>query len=327
MRLVVATKQGVHAVRWIEGERAGRVVASGLESSNVTCATHIRDTAFVGTRAGEVFSSTDRGASWQRVDSLRVDGAVTALTGLPLGDGLLLAGTEPPEIHLSRDGGDTWTELTALEDVEDKHRWRGFGERAAHIGTIACDAREPQRLYAGIKIGGAYRSDDGGATWRSIGHGLYDEVRQLAVDPRDPARIYAATGGGFYTSPDRGVTWHSAEGEAGERYITGLLTVATVAPAGSIVVAMTAAGPPGTWHKRKGADVKVYRSADQGATLEEVGVVATRNAFTTAIVNPDNEDAAVVGTSHGSIYHVDRRDREWHQVLYGLAPIRSLVPV
>lgn len=326
MRLVVATKNGVHTVRWIEGERSGRILASNLESSNVTCAMTVRDTAFVGTRGGEVLTSTDRGASWQRVDEIEVDGAVTALAGLPIGDGLLLAGTEPAAIQLSRDGGNSWTHLSGFDAV-DQERWRGFGDRAPHIGTIACDSREPERFYAGVKSGGAYRSDDGGASWRPISNGLNDEIRQLAVDPRDTARIYAATGGGFYISPDRGVNWQPAEGEPGERYVTGLLTVAPAGRPGSVVVAMTTAGPPGTWHKGKGADVKVYRSVDQGVTLEEVSVVATRNAFTTAMVNPDNEDAAVVGTSHGSIYHVDRRDREWHQVLYGLAPIRSIVPV
>jgi photosystem II stability/assembly factor-like uncharacterized protein len=316
----------VHTVRWIEGERSGRILASALESSNVTCAMTIRATAFVGTRAGEIFTTSDRGVTWQRLDTLEIEGGVTALAGLPLGDGLVLAGTDPAAIHMSRDGGNSWTRLPGFDAVDQK-RWRGFGDRAPHIGTIACDVREPERFYAGVKIGGAYRSDDGGASWRSINDGLNDEIRQLAVDPRDTARIYAATGAGFYISPDRGVNWQPAEGEPGERYITGMVTVAQTGGRGSLLFVMTTAGPPGTWHKGKGADVKVYRSDDGGATLEEVTVVATRNAFTTAITNPDNEEAAVVGTSHGSIYHVDRRDREWHQVLYGLAPIRSIVPV
>lgn len=325
MRLAVATKQGVHTVRWIEGERSGRIVASALESSNVTCAATIRDVAFVGTRAGEIFSSSDRGTTWSRLQGFQVDGAVTALAGLPVGSGLLLAGTEPAAIHMSRDGGGNWTRLEGFDSVEGRDRWRGFADRAPHIGSIALDAREPERIYAGIKIGGAYRSDDGGASWRSINDGLIEEIRQLAVDPRDPARIYAATGGGFYTSSDRGTVWQAPEGEPGQRYVTGIVTAPV--SRGSLVFAMTAVGPPGTWHKRKGADVKVFRSDDQGSTMEEVSVVATKNAFTTAITNPENEEAAVVGTSHGSIYHVDRRDREWHQVLFGLPPIRTIVPV
>ena len=325
MRLVVATKQGVHTVRWIEGERSGRILSDALESSNVTCATTIRDIAFVGTRAGEVFTSTDRGTSWSPVQGLEAGGAVTALAGLPVGGGLLIAGTEPAGIHMSRDGGASWARLEGFDAVDGQEHWRGYGDRAPHIGTIAVDSREPDRLYAGVKIGGAYRSDDRGATWRSINDGLYDEIRVLAVDPRDPARIYAGTGGGFYFSPDRGLSWQAAEGEAGERYVTGIVTA--VVSRGSLVFPMTAAGPPGTWHKRKGAEVKVFRSDDGGLTMEEVSVVATKNAFTTAITNPDNEEAAVVGTSHGSIYHVDRRDREWHQVLFGLPPIRTIVPV
>ena len=72
MRLVVATKQGVHTVRWIEGERSGRIVASALESSNVTCAATIRDVAFVGTRAGEIFSSSDRGTRWNQLQGFQI---------------------------------------------------------------------------------------------------------------------------------------------------------------------------------------------------------------------------------------------------------------
>ncbi len=325
MQLVVATTGGVHTIRWIEGERAGRRMASALERDEITCATTIGGGAFIGTRAGRLFASDDRGQSWRPLEGPRSASAVTALTGLAHGDGLLFAGTEPAAIHLSRDAGRTWTELTEFGALAGQERWRGYGDRAAHVQTIVCDVREPLRVYAGVEIGGAYRSDDGGRSWRSINDGLYDDIHRLAVDSGDPARIYAATGGGFYCSPDRGVTWHAAEGEVGERYCTSMLTARPGRALGSIVYVVTAAGPPATWHKRKGAEVKVYRSDDQGVSWEEIDVASRRYVYTAVAQDPDDPDSFVVGASNGSLHHVDRRRRQWYQILFGLPPVVSLI--
>jgi hypothetical protein len=55
---------------------------------------------------------------------------------------------------------------------------------------------------------GLFRSTNGGQTWTRA-NGLSGAVRSIAVDPRNPATVYAAAGVDLYKSTDRGVTWTS----------------------------------------------------------------------------------------------------------------------
>ena len=59
--------------------------------------------------------------------------------------------------------------------------------------------------YAGL---GVYRSFDGGVTW-THSDGVPDGLLsfRIVVDPTDPAKVYAATGGGLYRSTDAGATF------------------------------------------------------------------------------------------------------------------------
>jgi photosystem II stability/assembly factor-like uncharacterized protein len=72
---------------------------------------------------------------------------------------------------------------------------------------------DPQRFYAYVDIGGLYRSDDGGQTWRMLHQHLpHGHVRSVSVDPRDADVVLAAIGKrtwgqGVYRSEDGGATW------------------------------------------------------------------------------------------------------------------------
>lgn len=69
----------------------------------------------------------------------------------------------------------------------------------------------PQRLYLASDVGGCFRSDDGGATWRML-HGTLPaggayEVRGILADPRDRETVMIATSAGIWSSHDAGATW------------------------------------------------------------------------------------------------------------------------
>jgi photosystem II stability/assembly factor-like uncharacterized protein len=62
------------------------------------------------------------------------------------------------------------------------------------------------RVYLSTWQHGAYRSDDGGASWRRIHPAA--TVSDVAVDPTDPDTVYLGDAGGYsYKSTDGGATW------------------------------------------------------------------------------------------------------------------------
>lgn len=87
-----------------------------------------------------------------------------------------------------------------------------------YLQNVVVAPSKPNRCYAYLAIGGPYRSDDAGLTWRSLQgnlparRGNYS-VRSLLVDPRDPNHVLIAVGSqwepkeGVYLSRDGGDSW------------------------------------------------------------------------------------------------------------------------
>jgi photosystem II stability/assembly factor-like uncharacterized protein len=69
-------------------------------------------------------------------------------------------------------------------------------------------------VYAGIRGGGLFRSDDAGGNWRRLGEkALSDKVRALAIDPSNPERVYVGTEPpALWKSEDGGTRWRELSG-------------------------------------------------------------------------------------------------------------------
>jgi photosystem II stability/assembly factor-like uncharacterized protein len=164
------------------------------------------DRIFLGTSAGNLYLSTDKGASWSRfarpgnsaemvLDHIVIDPAdprnifVAAWNAqLPSSDG---------ELYRSKDGGKSW------EIVPDLH---GKSLRALSIA-----ASDPKILVVGA-LDGIYRSRNGGHDWERISpenHAEIKNVESVAIDPVNPDVIYAGTWHLPWKTEDGGKTWHS----------------------------------------------------------------------------------------------------------------------
>jgi photosystem II stability/assembly factor-like uncharacterized protein len=327
MRILVGTKGGLHVVRWVHGERAAKIEKKEFVGQDVTSIVPAGDGLYVAVAGAGVFRSDDDADSWHRVTA-NLDGhKVSTVTVSPRDPLLLYAGTEPPAIHISRDGGETWEELKEFRVLGVREGWRDYGTGAAHVQSIACDPHERRRVYAGVEIGGAYRSDNGGQTWKPINEGLFDDIHQLVVDPRDGSRLYAATGGGLFMSKDRGSHWKAHPEELAERYCIRLEAVVEQGTDRSAVVIVTAAGPPGTWEGSKGnAHPRLHLSRDAGERWEEFDTrgMSEKGAFTALAADPTARQAGFIGTSTGRLYYGSAGASRWSKILYGLPPVRVL---
>lgn len=80
------------------------------------------------------------------------------------------AGAEDAALFKTTDGGKTWKELPGLRGVKGNLWQPGAGSMGLH--TIILDPKNSQRIYVAISAAGAFRTDDGGLTWRSINRRL-----------------------------------------------------------------------------------------------------------------------------------------------------------
>src|SRR5437870_5169987 len=124
------------------------------------------------------------------------------------------AGVEDAALFRTSDGGKTWQELAGLRGHGTGPKWQpGAGGMCLH--TILLDPSDPKRMFIAISAAGAFRTDDGGTTWRPINQGLpqrdcYVNVLRdaMAVDSLDSCGVYfGTTGGQVYLSADAGDSW------------------------------------------------------------------------------------------------------------------------
>ena len=84
------------------------------------------------------------------------------------------AGVEDAALFRTTDGGVTWRELPGLRQHDTGDAWQpGAGGLCLH--TILLDPRDPKRIITAVSAAGAFRSDDGGETWRTATRGLRSE--------------------------------------------------------------------------------------------------------------------------------------------------------
>lgn len=160
--------------------------------------------AYVGTNAAGVFKTTNGGSSWSAARAGLSDANVAQITIDPNNRATVLAvlhptGVAPSRLFKSADGASSWA-------ASDEGLGPGF------ISSVVIDARNPGTLYAGVTDndgGGVFKSVNGGQSWmRVLGDTLAERrVTQIAIDPADSERVYAATRTALLKSTNAGETW------------------------------------------------------------------------------------------------------------------------
>jgi hypothetical protein len=217
--------------------------------------------------------------------------------------------------------------MTEFRVLGVREGWKDAGKGAARVDTVVADPHDGRRLYVGVEIGGAYRSDDGGATWTGVNEGLYDDIHFLMADPLDSSRVYAATGGGFHISRDRGRKWVPHPGELGQAYCTCLDSEFERGARDIVLLLAVAAGPPATWEGSRGdAKARLMVSRDSGKTWEafKTGAMGEKGAFTALATDRTTRQSGFVGTSTGRLYYGNAVLGRWNKILYGLPRVQEL---
>jgi photosystem II stability/assembly factor-like uncharacterized protein len=136
-------------------------------------------------------------------------GVVFTIAPSPLNRDLIWAGSDSGLIHVTRDGGKNWKDVTppALSD------W-------SKISLIEASHFDPAVAYAAVDRGRLddqtpyiYRTRDYGATWQLVTNGIaaHAFLRAVREDPQNKGLLFAGTEFGVYASFDDGDHWQSLQ--------------------------------------------------------------------------------------------------------------------
>jgi photosystem II stability/assembly factor-like uncharacterized protein len=133
------------------------------------------------------------------------------------------AGVEDAALFRSTDGGKNWHELAGLRGHGSGPQWMpGAGGMCLH--TIIADPSNHHRMFVAISAAGAFRTDDGGKTWKTITRGLHSLyipnptaevghcVHRIAMHPSRPNVLFMQKHWDVMRSNDAGETWHEVSG-------------------------------------------------------------------------------------------------------------------
>jgi photosystem II stability/assembly factor-like uncharacterized protein len=200
------------------------IVMSAFDSKVIYIGSHV------------VFRSADRGATWSAIspdltahvdrDGLEMMGArvpasalsrhdgqtsfstLTTISESPIDANLLYAGSDDGHIHVTRDGGRSWANLTP--------RLRAV-PAGTYVSSVLASRHAAGRVYATFDghYSDDYRayalaSEDYGQTWRTITSGLPStSVHRLREHPRNARLLFAGHERGIHVSLDGGQSWSS----------------------------------------------------------------------------------------------------------------------
>jgi len=184
--------------------------------------------------ANVLFMSMDEGSSWQIISpdltrndkskqassggpitkdntSIEYYGTIFTVMESPVQAGTIWAGSDDGLVHVSRDGGKNWSNVTPPKDIMPE--W-------IQINSIDASPFDPGTAYVAATMYKwddnkpyLYRTSDYGKTWKKITTGIPDTTftRVIREDPNKRGLLYAGTETGMYVSFDNGEHWQSMQ--------------------------------------------------------------------------------------------------------------------
>lgn len=252
--------------------------------------------------------------------------------------GVLWCGTMPGGLFKSEDDGDSWALNRSLWDDPLREQWTGGGAEYPGLHSICVNPRDSDDIVIGVSTGGAWRTRDGGRSWRIGGKGMRAEYMppELQYEPnaQDAHLVVQCTAAadalwvqhhnGIFRSTDRAGSWSE---------------IANVHPSAfGFAVAVHPRDPETAWfvpavkdEKRYPANgrVVVNRTHDGGKTFETLTKGLPQEhaydlVYRHALDIDDSGEVLAFGSTTGSLWVSENGGDSWQTVSLNLPPIHAV---
>ena len=248
----------------------------------------------------------------------------------------VFAGIEDAALFRSTDGAASWQELSGLRGHGTGPKWQpGAGGMCLH--TIILDHSDPDRMYIAISAAGAFRTDDGGTTWKPINRGLRSQflpdqdsevghcVHHVAMHPSRPNVLFMQKHWDVMRSDDAGDNWKEVSGNLPTDF-GFVIDVHAHEPETIYVVPIKSDGE----HYPPDGKLRVYRSRTGGNEWEALtSGLPQANCYVNVLRDAmavDQLDSCGVyfGTTGGQVYLSADAGDNWKPIVRDLPPVLSV---
>jgi hypothetical protein len=246
------------------------------------------------------------------------------------------AGVEDAALFRTTDGGKSWHELAGLRGSDTGPKWQpGAGGMCLH--TILLDPKDRQRIFIAISAAGAFRTDDGGKTWKPINHGLHSQyipdpnaevghcVHRIALHPSRPKALFMQKHWDVMRSDDAGDSWREISGNLPSDF--GFpIDVHAHEPETIYVVPIKSDSE----HFPPDGKLRVYRSRAGGNEWEELTKgLPQRDCYVNVLrdaMSVDSLDPCGIyfGTTGGQVYASANSGDTWNPIVRDLPAVLSV---
>jgi photosystem II stability/assembly factor-like uncharacterized protein len=246
------------------------------------------------------------------------------------------AGIEDAAIFRSQDGATTWQEMSGLRGHGTGPEWQpGAGGMCLH--TIILDRHDPNRIYIAISAAGAFRTDDGGKTWKPINRGLRSQfmpqedaevghcVHHVAMHPNRPGVLFMQKHWDVMRSDNAGDNWTEVSGNLPSDF-GFVIDVHAHEPETIYVVPIKSDGE----HYPPDGKLRVYRSRTGGNEWEALtNGLPQANCFVNVLRDAMAIDTlegcgVYFGTTGGQVYCSPDGGDTWSPIVRDLPSVLSV---
>ena len=248
----------------------------------------------------------------------------------------IYAGVEDAALFRSTDGGVSWHELSGLRGHGTGPKWQpGAGGMGLH--TIILDPSNEKRMYIAISAAGAFRTDDGGKSWKPINQGLRSQyipdpkaeighcVHHVAMSAQRPGVLFMQKHWDVMRSDNAGDQWHEVSGNLPTDF-GFVIDVNTHEPETIYVVPIKSDsehfpidGKLQVWRSKTGGNE--WEAMTKGLPQKDCYVNVLRDAMA---VDALDKCGVYFGTTGGQVYASPDGGDSWSAIVHDLPAVLSV---